>query len=272
MNRRLQHILAIPYYLWIVLFVVTPILLLIYRSFFGIDGSLTFGNYIEYFSSPYYMQMTFASFLSALLVTFITFLFAYPMAYFLTKTKRKDLWLMLIILPTWINLLLKIYAFIGLLGQTGPVVALFQRLGLGSPQLLFTNAAFILVAAYVELPFMMLPIFNSIDEIPNSIIEASLDLGSSEWVTLRRVIFPLSMRGVTSGVQAVFIPSLSLFMLTRLIGGNRVITLGTAVEQHFLVTQNWGMGATIGVVLLLLMVIVMRFTRPKEIGGSTHDA
>ena len=272
MKQRTQQLLAIPYYLWIVFFVIAPILLLVYRSFFAIDGSVTLGNYTEFFLNRYYVQMTITSFIMATIVTFVTFILAYPMAYFLTKTKRKDLWLMLIILPTWINLLLKIYAFIGLLSRTGPINHFLEQLGAESQQLLFTNAAFVLVAAYVELPFMMLPIFNSIDEIPNSLIEASLDLGSSEWVTLRRVIFPLSMRGVTSGVQAVFIPSLSLFMLTRLIGGNRVITLGTAVEQHFLVTQNWGMGATIGVVLLLLMVIVMRFTRPKEIGGSTHDA
>ena len=105
-----------------------------------------------------------------------------------------------------------------------------------------------------------------------TLIEASTDLGSSEWVTVRRVVMPLSMRGVRSGVQAVFIPSLSLFMLTRLIGGNRVITLGTAVEQHFLVTQNWGMGATIGVVLMVSMVLVMFLTRSRnDQGGASND-
>ena len=124
--------------------------------------------------------------------------------------------------------------------------------------------AFLIVAAYIELPFMMLPIFNSIDEIPNSLMEASNDLGATPWETLRRVVFPLSMRGVRSGVQAVFIPSLSLFMLTRLIGGNRVITLGTAVEQHFLVTQNWA----IGVILLISMVLVMYVTRERHDQGG----
>src|SRR5699024_3968854 len=108
--------------------------------------------------------------------------------YFLTKTKRKDLWLLLIILPTWINLLLKIYAFIGILSQTGPINSFLTNLGFESQQLLFTNIAFLLVAAYIELPFMLLPIFNSIDEIPHSLIEASTDLGSSEWVTVRRVV------------------------------------------------------------------------------------
>ncbi|WP_338489841.1 ABC transporter permease [Ruoffia tabacinasalis] len=272
MNTKKHHLLAIPYYLWIILFVIAPILLLLYRSFFNIAGEFTFDNYIHYFTNRNYLVMTASSFLYAFLVTLVTLVIAYPMAYFLTKTKRKDLWLLLIILPTWINLLLKIYAFIGILSQTGPINSFLTNLGFESQQLLFTNIAFLLVAAYIELPFMLLPIFNSIDEIPHSLIEASTDLGSSEWVTVRRVVMPLSMRGVRSGVQAVFIPSLSLFMLTRLIGGNRVITLGTAVEQHFLVTQNWGMGATIGVVLMVSMVLVMFLTRSRnDQGGASND-
>ncbi len=98
---------------------------------------------------------------------------------------------------------------------------------------------------------MILPIFNAIEELNEGLINASKDLGASGWQTFTRVVLPLSMSGVKSGVQAVFIPSLSLFMLTRLIGGNRVITLGTAIEEHFLTTMNWGMGSTIGVVLIV---------------------
>lgn len=118
---------------------------------------------------------------------------------------------------------------------------------------------------------MMLPILNAIDDIDPSLIKASHDLGANSWETLRQVVFPLSMNGIRSGIQAVFIPSLSLFMLTRLIGGNRVITLGTAIEQHFLVTQNWGMGSTIGIVLVALMFIVMALTnnpQAKKRGGK----
>ena len=108
---------------------------------------------------------------------------------------------------------------------------------------------------------MLLPIFNALDDIDQNVINASRDLGASEWQTFTKVIFPLSLNGVRSGVQSVFIPSLSLFMLTRLIGGNRVITLGTAIEQHFLTTQNWGMGSTIGVILILAMLTTMWLTK-----------
>ena len=140
--------------------------------------------------------------------------------------------------------------------------------GFGSQQLLFTDFSFIFVASYIELPFMILPIYNSIMEINPSLQMASYDLGATRWETLRRVIFPLSMSGVRSGFQAVFIPSLSLFMLTRMIGGNRVITLGTAVEQHFLVTQNWGMGSTIGVILIVAMIVIMFLTGEKNTKGG----
>ena len=267
MNARKNHLLAVPYYLWIIIFVISPILLLLYRSFFDINGNFTFDNYLAFFTSGNYIRMALSSIFYAFMVTLVTFLFAYPMAYFLSKTNNKQLWLMLIILPTWINLLLKTYAFIGILGRTGPINQWLEAIGFGSRQLLFTNVAFLIVAAYIELPFMLIPIFNSIEEIPNSLIEASNDLGATPWVTLKQVVFPLSLRGVRSGVQAVFIPSLSLFMLTRLIGGNRVITLGTAVEQHFLVTQNWGMGSTIGVVLLVAMIFIMYITRERNTGG-----
>ena len=134
--------------------------------------------------------------------------------------------------------------------------------------MLFTNAAFVWVAAYIELPFMVLPIFNAITAIPTSLINASLDLGASRWQTFTKVIFPLSKSGVAAGIQAVFIPSLSLFMITRLIGGNRVITLGTAIEEHFLTTQNWGMGSTIGVVLVLAMLVVMVLTDDNNKKGG----
>ena len=137
-------------------------------------------------------------------------------------------------------------------------------IGIGPKQLLFTDFSFIFVAAYIELPFMILPIFNALDDLDVNLTNASRDLGASNWQTFSRVIFPLSLSGVRSGVQSVFIPSLSLFMLTRLIGGNRVITLGTAIEQHFLTTQNWGMGSTIGVVLILAMLAIMAITKERR--------
>lgn len=259
-TQTFDKILMLPYILWIILFVLAPLLLLMYQSLLNVDGAFTFENIVTYFTSVTYLSMTLQSFLYAGLITVITLIISYPAAYILTKTKNKELWRMLLILPTWINILLKAYAFIGILSQSGIVNNFLERIGIGPQQILFTNFSFLLVATYIELPFMMLPIMNAIDEIDPSLMKASHDLGANTWETIKNVTIPLSMNGVRSGIQAVFIPSLSLFMLTRLIGGNRVITLGTAIEQHFLVTQNWGMGATIGIVLILLMFLVMMFT------------
>lgn len=259
---------GIPYTLWLALFVIAPLVLIVRQSFFDPSGNFTMSNYAAYFGSGTYLRMTFNSLLYAAYITIITFLIAYPTAMVLSRSKHREFLLLLIILPTWINLLLKAYAFIGIFSQSGNVNSFLSFLGLGPQQILFTDASFVLVASYIELPFMILPIYNSLLEISPSYPAASRDLGANKWETLTKVIFPLSLNGVRSGVQAVFIPSLSLFMLTRLIGGNKVITLGTAVEQHFLVTQNWGMGSTIGVVLIIMMFLLLALTRKRKGGRN----
>ena len=239
--KKYNAFFAIPYFLWLVFFVLAPVILIVGYSFFDSNGNFTLQNYATYFASGKYLAMTFNSVLYAFLITLLTLVISYPTAYFLTKLKHRDLWLLLIILPTWINML--------------------------PHQILFTDVGFMIVAMYIQLPFMIMPIFTGLEELNPSLIKASRDLGANAFQTFAKVVFPLSLAGVKSGIQAVFIPSLSFFMLTRLIGGNRVITLGTAIEEHFLVTQDWGMGATIGVVLIVAMFIVMIITGEKKKGG-----
>ncbi|KRO16579.1 ABC transporter permease [Lacticaseibacillus saniviri] len=254
----------IPYGLWLALFVIAPVILIVYQSFFDINGNFTLSNYQTYFQSGTYILMTVNSVWYAFLITLVTLLIAYPTAYLLHYTKHKQLWLLLIILPTWINLLLKAYAFIGIFSRDGGVNSFLGMFGIAPQQILFTDFSFIFVAAYIEIPFMILPIFNGIEELNEGLVNASRDLGAKSWQTFTKIIWPLTLSGVKSGVQAVFIPSLSLFMLTRLIGGNRVITLGTAIEEHFLTTMNWGMGSTIGVVLIVAMFIIMFITGERQ--------
>lgn len=258
-RARTRNIYLIPYMLWIVLFVIAPIVLIFYYSLLNIDGAWSFENY-KRFLSPIYLDMTLRSFWYAFLITGFSLLIAYPTAYLLTNTKHKQLWLLLIILPSWINLLLKVYAFVGILALHGPINSFLEAIGIGARQILFTDFSFIFVAVYIFIPYMILPIFNALEELNPSLVAASRDLGASPWVTFRRVIFPLTLSGVKAGCRAVFIPALSLFMITRLIAGNRVITLGTAIEQHFLVTQDWGMGSTIAVFLVIAMGLTMILT------------
>jgi spermidine/putrescine transport system permease protein len=265
MQSRTRNLYLIPYVLWLGLFVIIPILLVLYYSFFNIEGQWTVENYKK-FLTPVYLKMTLSSFWYAFLITLFSLLVAYPAAYLLTKTKHKQLWLLLIILPSWINLLLKAYAFLGIFGTYGTANAFLEWIGVGTKQILFTDFSFIFVSVYIFIPFMILPIFNSLDKLNASFVDAARDLGASPWTIFYRVVFPLTLDGVKSGVQAVFIPALSLFMITRLIAGNRVITLGTAIEQHFLVTQDWGMGSTIAVFLIIVMAVIMIVTGNRKRG------
>ncbi len=265
MNKSTRNFYLIPYVGWIMLFVIAPIVLIAYYSFFDIDGNFTLNNYVNFFT-PIYLKMTLSSFWYAFLVTLVSLIVAYPAAFLLTKTKHKQLWLLLIILPSWMNLLLKTYAFLGIFSEHGPINAWLEMIGIGSTQLLFTSFSFVFVATYIYIPFMLMPIFNALEELDPFYIEAARDLGASSFTTFRRVFLPMTMHGVRAGIQAVFIPSLSLFMITRLIAGNHVITLGTAIEQNFLVIQDWGMGSMIAVFLIIVMVLAMILLNTKKVG------
>ncbi len=273
MNKK-RYLITLPYFLWIIFLVILPILLVFVQSFLDPSNHFTIENYKTFFS-PIYLQMTFNSFLIAFLITIICLIVAYPIAYLISKRKHQKLLLMLFVLPSWVNLLLKAYAFMGLLATDGLLNQFIGIFGVPPIQFLFDIKGFLIVSVYIFLPFMLLPIYNSITQIDDNVIIAAQDLGANSFDVFKRIIFPLSKSGIISGLQVVFIPSLSLFMLTRLIAGNQIITLGTAIEQHFLVTGNWGMGSTIGVFLILILILSMfitqRFTKKKTIdfkGGA----
>ena len=262
-NRKTRSFFMIPYILWMLLFVVFPIVLIVYYSFRDIDGNFTLANYNIFFSSTYVL-MTLYSFWYAFLITFICLIISYPLAFAINKSKHKELLLLLIILPTWINILLKTYAFLGLFGEYGTINSFLEYIGIGSQSLLFNSFSFIFVSSYIFLPFMLLPIYNSVSGMNKNLIEASYDLGADFKTTFMKIILPLSINGVKTGIQVTFIPALSLFMITRLVAGNKIINLGTAIEEHFLVTQNWGVGSTIAVFLIVVMGIIMILTNTKD--------
>ena len=259
-NKKTRSFFMIPYIMWMLLFVVFPI---VYYSFRDIDGNFTLENYKIFFSSTYVL-MTLYSFWYAFLITLICLVISYPLAFAINKSKYKELLLLLIILPTWINILLKTYAFLGLFGEYGTINSFLEYIGIGSQSLLFNSFSFIFVSSYIFLPFMLLPIYNSVSGMNKNLIEASYDLGADFKTTFLKIILPLSINGVKTGIQVTFIPALSLFMITRLVAGNKIINLGTAIEEHFLVTQNWGIGSTIAVFLIVVMGIIMVLTNTKD--------
>ena len=262
-NKKTRSLFMIPYVMWMLLYVVFPILLIVYYSFRDINGNFTLSNYQVFFSSTYVL-MTLYSFWYAFLITLICLVISYPLAFIISKSKYSELLLLLIILPTWINILLKTYAFLGLFGEYGTINSFLEYIGIGSQSLLFNSFSFIFVSSYIFLPFMLLPIYNSVSGMNKNLIEASYDLGADFKTTFLKIILPLSINGVKTGIQVTFIPALSLFMITRLVAGNKIINLGTAIEEHFLVTQNWGVGSTIAVFLIVVMGIIMVLTNTKD--------
>ncbi|MBM6628818.1 ABC transporter permease [Mammaliicoccus vitulinus] len=261
--RKIKSILLVPYMIWIVLFIIVPIAMIFYSSLLDIHGHFSFENYKNFFTSSY-LEMTLSSAWYAFIITFFCLIISYPLALILRNAKYKEILLLLVILPTWINLLLKTYAFIGILSHDGLLNKILNVFNVPSTELLFTNTAFIIVSVYIYIPFMLLSIFNSMDEIPENLLQASKDLGASPLTTFRRVIVPLTLEGVKTGIQITFIPALSLFMITRLIAGNKVVNLGTAIQEQFLVTQNYGMGSTIAVFLILAMAFILIVTKSKS--------
>lgn len=259
--------LLVPYLLWMVIFIIIPAILLVYFSFIDIHGHFSFTNYEQVFSTRY-LKMFIDSIWYAALITMITLIISYPAAYFISYSRFQNILLMLLIIPTWINLLLKTYAFIGLLGHDGVINQALHIFQIPKLNLLFTSGAFLLVASYIYIPFMILPIFNSMKAIPNNILQASNDLGASTFTTFRKVIVPLTREGIKTGVQVTLIPALSLFMITRLIAGNKVINVGTAIEEQFLTIQNYGLGSTIALFLIIFMAFLLIITKSKSSNGK----
>ena len=231
--RNTNKFLLIPYLLWMVIFIIVPVVLLIYFSFLDINGHFSFTNYQQIFTTKY-LKMFAYSILYAALITIITLAISYPAAYYITRSK------------------------FGVINQ------FFHLFNLPSFNLLFTTGAFLVVASYIYIPFMILPIFNSMKAIPNNLLQASSDLGASPFYTFRKVIMPLTKEGVMTGIQVTFIPSLSLFMITRLIAGNKVINIGTAIEEQFLTIQNYGMGSTIAIFLIVFMAFILIITKSSN--------
>ncbi len=255
------------FYFWLTLFVLIPIALVIIDSFFDIYGHFTLTNY-QTFLSPIYLKMTVNSFVIATLITIISLIIAYLAVLALAEFKHANLLLIFLIIPSWINILLKTYAFMGIFGTSGLINNVLSLLNLGPIQLLFNLSGFLIVAVYIYVPFMIFPLYNSLMQIDPSYLNAARDLGANRLTVFRKIILPLSKPGIFTAFQLAFIPSLSLFMITRLIAGNKIVTLGTAIEQHFMVTGNWPMGSTIGTILILILIIIMiiavKFRQPIE--------
>ena len=277
MKNKLSRF-ALPYVGWMALFVVVPILMMVWYAFTNSDMALTGDNFT---SMGVYMPVFVRSFRLAFIATLVCLLIGYPMAYLMAKEGAgfQRVAMALIMLPMWMNFLLRTYSWMSILENNGLLNQLFRNIGLidlynsiairfaADPalyepithfQMIGTSGAVVLGMVYNYLPFMILPIYSVIVKLDNSLLEAARDLGASAAAVFRRVIFPLSLPGILSGVTMVFVPSVSTFAISRLLGGGTQMMLGDLIEQQFLGgAYNPHLGAAISLVMMVVVVVCM---------------
>ncbi len=262
-EARRGLLIASPAYLYLILFFGIPLLIVFAYSFasrnrFGeavFDG-ISFEAYRK-LSEPIVRDILFRSVGLAVLTTVICLLIGYPFAYYLaTRSPRvRNILLVFVMIPFWSNFLVRNYAWRVILGNDGVVTKTTEAVGLGETEILFTSSAVVLGLVYGFLPFMILPLYASIERIDLSLVEASRDLYASGWQTLRRVLLPLSMPGVIAGSILVFVPSLGAYVTPEILGGAKTTLLGSYIVTQFLTARNWPVGASLSFVLMAVMLV-----------------
>ncbi len=249
---------ATPYLVWMTLFVVIPIAVIFFYAFTTGDSRLN-GAALKQLLDPAVMQITLRSFWLALLATLLCLLIGYPVAYMMSKatTAGKQMLVVLIVLPMWMNFLLRTYALQYLLGPTGLINSLIMALGFEALPLLFNQGAVLFGMVYNYIPFMILPIYTVIIKIDKRLIEAAEDLGAPKRLVFQRVILPLSLPGVLSGITMTFMPAVSTFVISALLGGGKHDLIGNLIERQFTLLYDWHFGSLLSVVLLLLILLLM---------------
>jgi spermidine/putrescine transport system permease protein len=250
--------LVLPYLLWALLFIIVPILLIIYYSLcVETDSGLVFSlqNYSRVFQ-PIYLRIMWRSVALAFMCTLFCLVMGYPVAYIMASKEyaRKGFLLFLFLVPMWMNFLLRTYSWLTILERNGIINSVLSVFGLPNIDLLYNEEAVILGMIYNFLPFMILPIYTVLKKMDQSVIEAAQDLGADSRTVFLRVTVPLSMPGVISGVTMVFMPAVTTFIVSDLLGGAQFMLIGNLIEQQFLKIRDWNFGSAVSVILMTLII------------------
>lgn len=270
--------LAIPYIVWAVLMLVLPMALIFLYSITEpgnsiISFSITLDQYIKFFTDKDFLLILWRSLAIAVKTTIICLLLGYPIAYYIARTKEKtqNMLILCITIPMWINMLVRTYAWIGLLSDGGLIQKILSFVGLGHIKLLYTEGAVLLGMVYNFLPFMILQIQTSLCKMDTSLLEASADLGASPAQTFRRITLPLSLPGVINGITLVFLPAVSSFFIPKLLGGGQYFLIGNMIENQFITVGEWNFGTAISMIMAVIMMLLMmavRKTEKRNAGGK----
>jgi len=263
--------LAVPYIVWAALMLVLPMLLILMYSFTEHGNSIisfafTFDHYIKFFSDPDFLLVLWRSFGIAVKTTIICLLLGYPLAYFIARSNEKvqNILVLCITIPTWINMLVRTYAWIGLLSDGGLFAQILGFFGIEEAQLLYTEFAVLLGMVYNFLPFMILQINTSLCKMDQSLLNASADLGATPVQTFWKVTFPLSLPGVINGITLVFLPAISAFFIPKLLGGGQYFLIGNLIENQFITVGEWNFGSAISMIMAAVMMLLMMLVKKLE--------
>lgn len=270
-----------PYIIWSVIMVVLPMLMIVMYAFTKESNSVmnirfTLDNFAYFFEDKVFIDVLKRSLVIAVSTTLICMLIGYPTAYIMAKLKPKSQMIMvlMITLPTWINMLVRTYAWRGILDKNGLINSLLAVFGISPVKLLETTFAVVLGMVYNFIPFMILQIYNALSKMDESYIQAANDLGANKVQAFFKVTLPLSVPGVISGITLVFLPAVSSFFIPKLLGGGQYVLIGNVIETQFLTTGNWGFGSAISLIMSIIIIVTMALARhiDKRISAKGGNA
>lgn len=272
--------MAIPYIIWSMLMLVLPMVLIGFYSVTQpgnsiISFTVTLEHYIKFFTDADFLVILWRSLWIAVKTTIICLLIGYPVAYYISHCDERvqNVLVLCITIPMWINMLVRTYAWIGLLSEGGLVQKFLGILGLGNAELLYTEGAVLLGMVYNFLPFMILQINSTLCKMDYSLLDAAADLGADPIQTFRRVTLPLSIPGIINGITLVFLPAVSSFFIPKLLGGGKYFLIGNVIENQFITVGEWNFGSAISMIIAVIMMLLMMCVHKVELhnqGGRTN--
>ena len=264
--------LVIPYIAWAVMMLILPMGLIALYSFTKqgntiVSFTFTLEHYAKFFTDPDFLIVLWRSLLIAFKTTVICLLLGYPVAFFISRSSEKlqNILVLAITIPMWINMLVRTYAWIGLLSEGGLIQRLLGFFGIAQGELLYTEGAVLLGMVYNFLPFMVLQINTALCKMDHSLLEASADLGANARQTFVRVTLPMSLPGVINGITLVFLPAVSSFFIPKLLGGGQYFLIGNLIENQFITVGEWNFGSAISMIMAAVMMLLMMLVRKVEI-------
>ncbi len=268
MNKKL---LSAPFIFWSVLFILVPLCMVFYYGLTDKTGAFTLNNILA-IATQEHSKALWESIKLSLISTVICFLLAYPLAMILShmNTNKNSFIVLIFILPMWMNFLLRTLAWQTLLEKTGVINSVLSFLHLPALNIINTPYAIVLGMVYNFLPFMVLPIYNVLVKIDVNVINAARDLGANSFQTFLKIIFPLSIPGVISGITMVFVPALTTFVISKILGGSKILLIGNVIEQEFTQTGNWHLGSGLSIVLMLFIIFNMVISAVTDKDGEVN--